>query len=210
MFYSLLKTIFNKTVNESNSNTKNESKSDNESDYESDNENKSESVNGNKNESKNESKNEDESDDGQYYLKQLNNNFKEIDETKSFKDQIDIFKKVSDLDDYWLMQYYEDNKEINLRLFKLKLVHIFNDVDDNLFTKIFGLTSVELADKLINTTGIKDNQIIIDNIETKRNKNYEQDKYSQYVIQPPHKRTDLFDTVKVLLDFNKTIQPYLT
>ena len=34
----LLKTIFNKTVNESNSNTKNERESDNENDYESDNE----------------------------------------------------------------------------------------------------------------------------------------------------------------------------
>ena len=84
MFDSLLKTIFNKTVNESNSNTKNESKSDNE--------NKNESVNENKNESENESENE--SDYGQYYLKQLNNNFKKIDETKSFKDQIDILKNT--------------------------------------------------------------------------------------------------------------------
>ena len=40
LFDDLLKTIFNKTVNESNSNTKNESKS--ESDYESDNESENE------------------------------------------------------------------------------------------------------------------------------------------------------------------------
>ena len=106
------------------------------------------------------------------------------------------------------MHYYEDNKETNLRLFKLKLAHIFND-DDNLFTKIFGLTSVELADKLINTTSKENNQMIIDHIEIKRDKIYEQ-VYGQYVIQPPHKRTDLLDTVKVILDFNKTIQPYLT
>ena len=51
--------------------------------------------------------------------------------------------------------------------------------------------------------------MIIDHIEIKRDKIFEQ-VYSQYVIQPPHKRTDLLDTVKVLLDFNKTIQPYLT
>ena len=108
------------------------------------------------------------------------------------------------------MHYYEDNKETNLRLFKLKLAHIFNDVDDNLFKEIFGLTSVELADKLINVTSKKDNQALIDHIEIKKDKIYEQDKYCQYVIQPPHKRTDLFDTVKVLLDFNKTIHPYLT
>ena len=106
-----LKTIFNKIVNESNSNTKNENKIDNETDYESGNENKNESVNENKNQSKNESKNENKNDDGQYYLKQINNNFKKINETKSFKDQIDIFKKIPDLDDNWHMHYYEDNKE---------------------------------------------------------------------------------------------------
>ena len=93
LFDDLLKTIFNETVNESNSNTKSRSKSDNKSDYESDNQNKNESVNENKNESKNKSENENESDDGQYYLKQLNNKFKDIDETKPFKDQIDILKK---------------------------------------------------------------------------------------------------------------------
>ena len=208
MFDDLLKTIFNETVNESNSNNKNESKSDNESDYKSDNENKNESVNKNKNEGENESENEYESDNKQYYLKQLNNNFKKIDETKSFKDQIEILIKIPDLDDFWCMHYYEDNKETNLRLFKLKLAHIFND-DDNLFTKIFGLTSVELADKLINTTSKENNQMIIDHIEIKRDKIYEQDKYSQFVIQPAHKRDDLFDTVKVLLDLNKAIQPFL-
>ena len=107
------------------------------------------------------------------------------------------------------MQYYEDNKEINLRLFKLKLAHILNDVDDNLFTKIFGLTSVELADKLINTTSKEENQMLIDLIETNKDRIYEQE-YSKFVIQPTHKRGDLVDTVKVTLDFNKTIQPYLT
>ena len=30
------------------------------------------------------------------------------------------------------MVYYEDNKDTNLRLFKLKFAHIFNDIDDNL------------------------------------------------------------------------------
>ena len=33
--------------------------------------------------------------------------------------------------------------------------------------------------------------------------------YGKYVIQPAHKRSDLLDTVKVILEFNKTIQPYL-
>ena len=68
------------------------------------------------------------------------------------------------------MHYYEDNKETNLRLFKLKLPHIFNDVDDNLFKEIFGLTSVELTDKLINVTSKKDNHALIDHIEIKKDK----------------------------------------
>ena len=78
------------------------------------------------------------------------------------KDQIDILKKkIPELNDYWYIEYYEDNKERNLRLFKLKLTHIFNDIDDNLFEEIFGLTSVNLADKLINTTSKEENQILL-------------------------------------------------
>ena len=59
------------------------------------------------------------------------------------------------------MCYYEGNKEKNLRLFKLKFAHTFNDADDNLFKEIFGLTSVKLADKLINTTNKEENQMLI-------------------------------------------------
>ena len=139
------------------------------------NENEKENENENVNENVNENENENESDDGQYYLEQLNNNFKEIDETKSFKDQIDILKKIPDLNDYWYIEYYEDNKEINLRLFKLKLANIFNDVDDNLFTGIFGLTSVELADKQINTTSKEENQMLINHVERNKDKIYEQE-----------------------------------
>ena len=52
----------------------------------------------NKNENKNENENENENE--QYYLEQINNNFKKIDETKSFKDQMDILKEIPDLGDY--------------------------------------------------------------------------------------------------------------
>ena len=108
------------------------------------------------------------------------------------------------------MEYYEDNKETNLRLFKLKLTRILNDVDNNLFKKIFWFRSVELADKLINVTNKEKNQMLVDDIEINRDKVFEQDKFSKYVIQPSHKRSDLLDTVKVILEFNKIIQPYLT
>ena len=114
----------------------------NENENENKNENVSENDNGNENE--NESENENKSDNEQnYQIEKINNDFKKTDEAKSFKDQIDILKEIPELNDYWYMEYYEDNKEINLRLFKLKFAHIFNDVDDNLFEKIFGLTSVK-------------------------------------------------------------------
>ena len=161
-----LKTIFNENGNE------NESINESESEIVNKNESEDESVNENKNknENKNENENEDEneSDDGQYFLKQINNNFKKINETKSLEDQINILKKVPNLNDYWYNEYYEDNKDINLRLFKLKLAHVRNDADDNLFKEIFGFTPVKLADILINITKKEDNQMIIDHIKTKK------------------------------------------
>ena len=87
---------------------------------------------------------------------------------KSFEDQIDIFKKIEWLNDYWYIKYYEDNKEANLRTFKLKLADVLNDVDDNLFNEIFGFTFVELADKLINTTSKEENQMFINDIKKQR------------------------------------------
>ena len=81
-----LKTIFN--VNE------------NENENVSGNENENESVNESENENESVNENENKNDDGQYYLKQINNNFKKIDETKSFEDQINILKKISDSGDY--------------------------------------------------------------------------------------------------------------
>ena len=86
----------------------------------------------------------------------------------------------------------------------MKVAHIFNDVDNELFKEIFSFISVELADELINVTSKEDNQMNIDHIEIKRDKIFEQ-VYGQYVIQPPHKRTDLLDTVKVILQFSETI-----
>ena len=129
---------------------------------------------------------------------------------KSFEDQIDIFKKIEWLNDYWYIKYYEDNKEANLRTFKLKLADVLNDVDDNLFNEIFGFTFVELADKLINTTSKEENQMLVNDIEINRDKIFEQDENGKFAIYPPYKRADLLDTVKAILQFNETIQSYLT
>ena len=51
--------------------------------------------------------------------------------------------------------------------------------------------------------------MLIDLIERNKGKIYEQE-YNKYVIQTAHKRGDLLDTVNVIKEFNKTIQPYLT
>ena len=107
------------------------------------------------------------------------------------------------------MNYYEDIEETNLRLFKLKFVHVFNDADDNLFKELFGHTFVELVDKLINTTSKEENQMLINNIKENEDKIFEQDEFSKFVIEPAHIRCDLRDAVKVILQFNETIQPYL-
>ena len=46
--------------------------------------------------------------------------------------------------------------------------------------------------------------MLIDLIETNKDKIFEQ-KHGKFVIQPPHKRTDLLDTVEVILEFNKQL-----
>ena len=154
--------------------------------------------------------NNDDDDDDNITVKEITNNFKKIDETKSFEDQIDILKKIPWLNDYWDICYYEDNKETSLRLFKLKFACIFNDVDIYLFKEIFGHTSEKLADKLINTTSEKENQMLINDIEKNKDKIFEQDEYSKFVIQPAYKRGDFLDNVKIILKFNEVLTLDLT
>ena len=108
------------------------------------------------------------------------------------------------------MDYYEDNKETNLRLLKLKFAYIFNDVEDNLFKQIFGHTSVQLEDKLINTTSKEESQMLINDIGKNKDKIFEQDEYNKFEIQPTYKHGDLLHTVKIILKFNGTIQSDLT
>ena len=51
--------------------------------------------------------------------------------------------------------------------------------------------------------------MLINHIEIKREKLFER-KYGKFVIQPPHKRSNLLDIVKVIQQFYETIQPYLS
>ena len=59
----------------------------------------------------------DNADDDYITVKEINNDFKKVDETKSSEEQVDRLRKIPWLNDYRNMFYYEDNKETNLRLF---------------------------------------------------------------------------------------------
>ena len=93
-----------------------------------------------------------------------------IDESKSFEDQIKLSKKVNYLNEYWHMRYYQDDKELSFKIFKLKFAYISNDIDEKLFEEVFGHTFVTLANKLINTTNKEENQVIVNDIEKNKDK----------------------------------------
>ena len=114
------------------------------------------------------------------------------------------------LEEYWHDRYYDDNKELNLKIFKEKFAYISNYIDEKLFEEIFGHTFVTLADKLVNTTNKEENQIIIDDFKKSKDKLYKQDDFYNFVIQPGDKRVDLLDAAKIILEFNEIIQLDLT
>ena len=103
------------------------------------------------------------------------------------------------------MGYYHGDKELNYEIFKAKAAHIQNDLHEQLFEKKFGYTFAALVDKLINTIDKEENQIIIDDIENNRDKIFEQDEYSKFVIQPAYKRGDLKDAIEIILEINELL-----
>ena len=108
------------------------------------------------------------------------------------------------------MQYCHDDKELNLRIFKAKAAYILDDLDEKLLEKMFGHTFAALADKLINRTNKEENKIIIGDIKKNKDKIYEQDDFSNFVIQPSYIHSDLTDAINVILSFDKIIQLDLT
>ena len=87
----------------------------------------------------------------------------------------------------------------------LKIANLSEDLYKKLFEEIFGHTFVTLANKLINTTSKEENQMLINDIKKNNDKIYEQE-YSKFLIQPQYKRCDLIGAVKIILEFNETIQ----
>ena len=140
-----------------------------------------------KEENENENENEDEDDDDlmkilihsndydeeamdqnkkNKIIKKLNDHLdKIINKSKSFEDQIKSIRKIENLYDYYYYLNSFGDKELAFKIFKLRLAHLSNDIDENLFEKIFGHVLKKLADKLIKTTNKEENQIIVKNIE---------------------------------------------
>ena len=83
-----------------------------------------------------------------------------IDKSKSFEDQIESLEKVENLEEYYFINNFDD-KEIRSKIFKLKLAHLSNIIEEKLFEQIFGHTLIKVVDKLINTTNNEENQIIV-------------------------------------------------
>ena len=79
------------------------------------NESESNNENDDDNNKNNENKNKNEDDDD-YEIKQINDYFKMIDESISFEDQINLLKIMDDINRYWHMSYYDDDKDLNLKI----------------------------------------------------------------------------------------------
>ena len=79
-----------------------------------------------------------------------------------------------------------------------------NETDENLSEQTFGHTFETLANKLINTTNKKENQIIVKNIDKNKDKIFKEDEFYNFVIQP-QQRADLKYAIDLILDFNKEL-----
>ena len=59
---------------------------------------------------------------------------------------------------------YGDNKELNIKIFNLKIACLTNNKDQKLLEEMFGNKLKTLARKMINRRTKKENQTIINNI----------------------------------------------
>ena len=116
-------------------------------------------------------------------IKQWNDYLDEIiDKSKSFEDHIKSIRKVENLNEYCFINDY-GNKELEFKIFKLKLAYLSKIIDKKIFKRIFGHT-FETANKLINTTN----------------------KEELIVINPSNWCNNLIKAINLILDFNETIQ----
>ena len=113
-----------------------------------------------------------------------------------------IIKKVENLEEYYFINDFGD-KELKFKIFKLRLAHLSNEIDEDLFTQIFDHKFETLVDKLINTTNREENQIIIKNILKSKDKLFQIDKFNDWVNKPSNQCIKLKDSIDLILDFNE-------
>ena len=98
----------------------NDNEDESNSESESDNENGNDNVNESESESQSEDNNNDNEneneDDDDYEIKKINDYFKMTDKSISFEDQINLLKTMDDINRYWHMSYYDDDKDLNLKI----------------------------------------------------------------------------------------------
>ena len=78
-----------------------------------------------------------------------------------------------------------------------------NIINKKLFEQIFGHALIKLADKLINTTNKKENQIIVKNINKNTDNFFKMDDFNDWLIQSSDWRINLIDAINLILDFNE-------
>ena len=138
-------------------------------------------------------------------IKDLNYLLDEItDKSKSFEEQIKSSKKLEGLKGYWPYNDFGD-KELKFKYFKIELADMSNEIEEKLFKKIFGHTFETLANKLINTKSKEENQIIFKNVNKSKEKIYEIDRSSNFIVQSGDLRANLKYNIDLILDFNETI-----
>ena len=138
-------------------------------------------------------------------IKDLNYLLDEItDKSKSFEEQIKSSKKLEGLKGYWPYNDFGD-KELKFKYFKIELADMSNEIAEKLFKKIFGHTFETLANKLINTKSKEENQIIVKNVNKSKEKIYEIDRSSNFIVQSGDLRANLKYNIDLILDFNETI-----
>ena len=151
-----------------------------------------------------ENEDDDETIDQNETIINLNDSLDEkIYKSKSFEEQIKLLKK-KDLKGYWPYKDFDD-KELRSKFFKRKLADMSNEIDGKLFETIFGHTLIKLADKLISTSNKEKNQIIVNDINSNKNKLLERDELGDWVFKA-QQRSDLKYTIDLILNFNEIIQ----
>ena len=80
-----------------------------------------------------------------------------------------------------------------------------NKIDEDLFKQIFGHKFETLANKLMNTINLEENQIIVKNIKKNKDKISKVDKFNDWVIKPNDKRIYLNYAIDLILDFHEKL-----